>query len=268
MPLFHLVHSTTGRTPLCLFDGDRLRAVRAIARVGGRRVLLFCVVDDHVHVVVHADRPDAGRLGRGLRMALRAISPEADIEAAFVRPVSSRAHLEHLAHDYIVKNPVKHGVSSTPALWSGSCFADLVGARLLPGFDPSAIVAWLPRFRPSQLYAAVGVDPHLDLSVHRDLRTVSPATLAAAAAASIAATDLSGRDPLAVAARRTGARLALDAGHPHAAVREAFHLPSRSLRRAAVDGALVAAVRRRLALEEAARPVSRPAPAERQLAPT
>lgn len=44
------------------------------------------------------------------------------------------------------------------ALWTGSCFQDLVGARLLPGFDPKPLRAELPRLAQRDLLEAVGLD--------------------------------------------------------------------------------------------------------------
>jgi hypothetical protein len=44
---------------------------------------------------------------------------------------------------YLLKQPVKHGLDVHPALWTGSCFLDLIGARLIPGFSTAPLRAAL-----------------------------------------------------------------------------------------------------------------------------
>ena len=126
--------------------------MHAIARIAGEATVLFCIVDDHVHIVLACDRARAGLISRSLSMALAPLARGIALASARIKPVEGRRHLETLG-EYVTLNPRKHGVAA-PALWSGSCFQDLVGARVLPGFTPRLLASLLPRFRMRTLYLA------------------------------------------------------------------------------------------------------------------
>ncbi|MDP2304878.1 MAG: hypothetical protein Q8P18_02500 [Pseudomonadota bacterium] len=57
--------------------------------------MLFCVVDDHLHVVLLCTRDTAGRLAQSLVLALRRVSP-VPVRAAEITPVNSRPHMVEL----------------------------------------------------------------------------------------------------------------------------------------------------------------------------
>lgn len=108
--------------------------------------MLFCIVDDHLHVVLLCEAQQAGVLSRELLLALRPLTGP-NLAPAFVRPVEGRGHLEWLVR-YVLEQPTKHGLPGHPALWPGSCFPDLVGARRLPGLSLRLRLSEaLPRFR-------------------------------------------------------------------------------------------------------------------------
>ena len=103
---------------------QRRAGVRTLVRCAGSRLALFCLADEHAHVVSAGSRAETGHLGRAVRSALSNASGVA-IDAARIRPVESRSHAEWLARHYIVGQPEKHGLRDDPALYSGSCFQDL-----------------------------------------------------------------------------------------------------------------------------------------------
>lgn len=243
MQPWHLTFVTRGRRTL-FSDPDALtRAVRVLARVGEGRVLTFCIVDDHAHVVLNAaSRPSAGYAGSGLSRALMAAGAP-QLEPTHVREVDGRAHLESLVA-YLARQPAKHGLPEHPATYVGSAAVDLLGARRLPGFDARLLGAALPRLDVAALVARVCGVPRIGPAPDEQIARLSPAALwtAALAAGGVAAFD---RDPHAVALRAAGATFARG---PH-------DLPVRTFQRSRArraDPRLVDAIRRRVAVEAVA----------------
>jgi len=158
MEFWHLTAASEER--LLLFpDDDALRsAARWLAATAPERVLLFCAVDDHVHLVIQGTREGAAHHARATTRWLRRLAGNTDIAPARVRPVESRAHLRR-CNDYVLLQPTHHGIERAghPAQWVGSCFQDLVGARLLHGFRPRNLSEALPRLRQRQLWDAVAL---------------------------------------------------------------------------------------------------------------
>ncbi len=126
-----------------MFPRGTLSAARVVARVGGDRLLLFSIVDDHAHFVVCGTRQEAGLAASALSRALGAAGAPAR-QAAFVGEVEGRSHLESLVR-YTSRQVAKHGLGASPATWPGSSAPDLLGVRRLAGFDPGRIAAALPR---------------------------------------------------------------------------------------------------------------------------
>jgi hypothetical protein len=149
---FHSTFASDGRMPAFATEVQQRGGVRALIRSAGSRLALFCLADDHAHVVSAGSRPETGHLGRAVRAALTHASGVA-IDAARIRPVESRSHAEWLARRYIVGQPEKHGLRDDPALYSGSCFQDLAGARRVVDV---CIQQLLPRFRIGDVMPAVG----------------------------------------------------------------------------------------------------------------
>ncbi len=255
MRAWHLTWSSVGRHPLAPDEVSRRQIVGAIAKVAGGEVALFCVVDDHVHVVLWCDEKRRGTLSAGLTLAVRTLC-KVEVEAPFVRTVRDRAHLEWLADVYILRQPWKHGLDAHPALWTGSCFADLAGARLIPGLE-LCIGSALPRWRHRRAYNAVFL-PEVELipvSEER-IRAFGATRLASAAANAVGAdVGLAGNAAAVVLARRATARLAKSAGIPNSEVAHSLGLhpvAAARLRNREVDEPVLRAVRMRLALEDAA----------------
>lgn len=250
---WHVTWSSEGRHPLAPEEACRRELVRCIARVAGDAVSLFCVVDDHVHVVLFCALADRGRYVQALSLAFRPIVA-VPLAPAFIRPVRDRRHMEWLAQEYILRQPVNHGLSSRPALWTGSCFADLAGARVLPGLRLRIREA-LPRWRLRSAYSAVGL-PLTELVPAPDdlLRRLGGARIMAAAAFAAGADPaLRGRGQAEVAARRVAAALARAVGIRGPEIAWALGTTRQAANRMAgreAQDTLVKATRLHLALEE------------------
>jgi hypothetical protein len=258
LDLWHLTIASDGRRALFPAEEGRRAAVRVLARVVGPAALLFCVVDDHLHLVVGWERLRVGWLGRALVLGLRPFAA-APVEGARVRPVESRAHLESLV-GYVLSQTGHHGLAEHPALWTGSCFQDLVGARWLPPLEVRArLTAQLPRLSPSALFAAAGMPSGSARSFAPSddaaLRVGGASRLVAAAAAALALPpSLAGKGAALVLARRAVAQLGIGCGLASGDLGLALGVTPRAVRRllaAPAPDALLGAVRRRHALVEA-----------------
>jgi hypothetical protein len=227
------------------------RAVLALARVAAGSLVMFCIVDDHLHLVLVGSRARAGRLGRAISLALRPLAA-GPMQPAFRRPVVERHHLETLV-DYALGQPVRHGLPGHPALWTGSSYLDLVGARYLPGLE-LRLREVLPRLTRGRLHASVGIgrEPVRPASL-ADIRRLGAYALPAAAAAALAAPDgLGGNERPARTARLAVVRLGRTAGIRPSEIADAIGIRPRSARKLAhrpVDARAVHAIRLRLALE-------------------
>jgi hypothetical protein len=125
-----------------------------VARIARQRALLFCAVDDHLHVVLACPREEAGRIGGHLPLAMQWGGRE--MQPAYVRPVADRRHLQTLV-GYVLRQPAAHGLGTHPARWEGSCLWDLLGARVLPGFDSQALHGALPRLDLREILDPAGL---------------------------------------------------------------------------------------------------------------
>lgn len=188
--------------------------MRRVAAIGPE-VILFCVVDDHAHVVIDATvRNRVGRIAAGLFHALRPIAA-APLMKAYIRPVETRSHLEWLADQYILSQPEKHGLAEHPALYEGNCFVDLVDARAV--FDPplaTRLAKAMPRYRLRRAYTAVGLAQEpLEPVSNDELRALGATKIAAATEAALAAPPgMKGNSAVERLGRRTVAHLTRAAG--------------------------------------------------------
>ena len=131
MEIWHLRLSSDGRHPLFPSEQERRAAVRVIVARAGLWLVVFGIVDDHVHLILVSDRKRAAKVARAVKLGLRSISVM-PFEPPYLELVKTRPHLLRLAA-YVIEQPRKHGLDVHPALWSGSCFADIVGARHIEG---------------------------------------------------------------------------------------------------------------------------------------
>jgi REP element-mobilizing transposase RayT len=268
MATWHLTLAAEGRQAFFPEEDERRLAVRTLARVAASRLVLFAVVDEHVHLVVTAGEDEVGRLARATLLALRQVS-SLPIDPARARPVRDRPHLESLV-DYVLGQPGHHGIPVHPALWTGSCFPDLVGARVLPGFR-DRLGDVLPRLPRQAVFRAAGLPPAIDLPPAGDdlVRSLGACRLRDAATAALAVgPQLAGRTTGVVLARAAACRIAQASGIARAEIVHALGLPLRTAQRLVhypVEDSLLDAVRRRLALEELA--ARHPVIPSRQVAP-
>ena len=127
MDCWHVTLGAWGRLAAFGGAGIRDKAVRRLVDLAGPGLALFCVMPDHVHLVLAADRHRVGRLCQRVSLSLGALAGRR-LQPASIRPVDDRSHLDSLVR-YVLRQVSHHGLPDHPALWSGSVFQDLAGAR-------------------------------------------------------------------------------------------------------------------------------------------
>ncbi len=249
MEFFHLTLASDGRMPLFAHENERRAGVRALVKTASDKLALFSLADDHAHAVLKGRRAETGHLGRALRAVLSRASG-VPLDAARIRPVKSRSHAEWLV-EYCANQTTKHGLPDDPALYSGSCVQDLVGARRIVDLCVPELV---PRFRIEVLLRTLGLPPRPIAPVGKaTIRRLGAARVVDAAACAVALVDLSGRELSAAAARRVVVQLCDRAGIARREISHALALSARSVRLIAsfdLDVPLARAVCVRLAMEE------------------
>ncbi len=256
----HISLVTVGRRTLTRDERETRGVVRAVARTCGERLQLFAVVDDHVHLVADVLRPRllARDVVRAIRCVVR-VSRSAvsgiEFQAPHVLPVESRAHHMRLV-EYMLRQASKHGLPVHPALWTGSCFLDLAGLRLLPGFDARALQRELPRVKLRSLLPHVGltVEPIL-LAEDEELARVGVGRIVELASAVHALdSSLEGkRTRTVVAVRALTTQAAIRVGFPPRLIAPHLEVEVGQIRRLArreLDPRALPALLRRLTLEE------------------
>ena len=252
MQCWHLTHSAEGRYPILPDEKARRSAVRKLALACGAELILFCIVDDHIHNVVLAKRERAGRLAQAIARSLRsvAVSP---IGPARIRPVEGRSHMEKLV-TYLLVQPKRHDIPTHPALWSGSCFQDIAGARFIEGMRLQ-IGNVLPRFRIRTAFEAVGLPPkEITPADDSAIRAAGATRLVSDAGAALAiGPPLAGKTALLVCARRAVTQIARKVGIPFSEVAWALGITERAARRLLaphLEKEKLHAIRKYLALED------------------
>jgi hypothetical protein len=253
MENWHITFAGADRPTLAATPAERLAVTRTLARVGGGCLLFFCVVDDHVHVVIRTTRAQAGRLASALAQAW-SVHIARPLDPARIRPVEGRAHLESLVR-YVLDQTTHHKLDlDTPvALWEGSAFPDLVGARVLQGFRPDGLREVLPRFERSKIWSAVGL-PLLDPASDEELAAVGPAAVARSALAAIGRTEFASRADDVVRARIVVASIGRRLGWHPSTLADQLGSSMRSVRRhstAEVDPRIGGAMRLQVAIRAA-----------------
>lgn len=252
MALHHITLAAAGRRTLFRTEDSLRQTVRAISRVAGRRLVLFGLVDEHLHLVPRCSRTRAGRIAQSISLAIRSIV-SVPLDPAHIQPVASRAHLVRLV-PYILTQAPHHGLPYHPALWTGSCFQDMVGARYVEGLSLQLTVE-LPRYRLRSALEMVGL-PRAPILPARDedvFRAGASRLVEAAAAAAALGPSALCRSSVGVAARTAVIRVGLSAEIPHTLLARALQVSARTVRRSAFTGAspqTERAIRVRLALED------------------
>lgn len=253
MKLIHFNFATVGRKRLFAREADRLAATRALIRVLGPWLLLFCIVDDHVHALVFGEPAHVAQLAGHLQLAFLALPGCPPLQATWFEEIEDRRHLMSMV-PYVLRQTRHHDMPDHPAGWFASSFQDLVGARRL---DPGAfarLTAHLPRLRLLQVWAAVEVTPQQprDLAV---LESCSPRDLGRLASRVHATPITSGRRLRpAVKARRLAIHLLASAGTSRASTASLLRTSPRTVRRRLaepVDAGELDAALLQLAIERA-----------------
>jgi hypothetical protein len=270
MDIYQITVASRNRMPLFADEAQRRSALHLLARIGGARLLLFNLVDDHFHAIATAARAAISHLAQALSVSLGHLREE-PLAGAHISAVETRLHLVRLV-SYVLRQGPHHGLEHEPALWTGSCFQDLAGARWLPGLS-LRLRAALPRLRLREIFAAVGLpqEPLVPASL-AEIADAGPSRLVSAAAAALAADPaLRGQPKPVVLARHAASRLALLAGFTSQQMAQALSVSRRTVQRLASQAPaanITTAVALRLALENRVNSVRRsgPSPGARNVA--
>lgn len=253
MAVWQLVFSSSKRGALLPDEAQRRRAVRTLVKVTGAHLALFSLVNEHKHVMVRNDEKQIKPFGAKVQRALNAVVEE-PLNEPWIERVDGTKHKAALLRYYLTQ-PSHHKVGLHDALWTGSCFLDLAGARVIDGLR---LCIWdlLPGIPRGVIYEHVGLPPHgIEPVALEQIRILGAVRLVAAASAALAADPrLEGKSRLVLRARALAAKLGRRARIPQVEMRWALgsseHVYYRALAQP-VDEAGLVAVRRRLALEEA-----------------
>ncbi len=253
MDKWHLSLSSEGRHSLFPTEGIRRAAVHIIVGHAGPWLVAFGIADDHLHVEVACTRVQVGKLARALRLGLGSISG-CGFEPTYIEPVDSRSHALTLV-SYAIQQPQKHGLPCHPALWSGSCFSDIVGARCIEGLRLRIRDVW-PRYRAADAWRAAGL-PRAGIPPATDARIFSMGLGALRDAAAFAVCSdpgLGGRTQAVVASRATVVLIGRQAGFRSTDIARTLDIGPeavRRLRRRQLDERVISATRQRLGIKNA-----------------
>ncbi|MHC4391568.1 MAG: transposase [Planctomycetota bacterium] len=253
--LLHLTLVIRGRLSIARTETERRRLVHSVTQVGRAQLLAFGVVDDHAHFALRS--PWAGVTARSLAHRIRGLRPDLELKTPHIEPIGSRRYLKRVVK-YIIEQPRHHGLAVPAPIWSGSCFQDLVGARLLPQFDRTRLVEELPRLRLRELFE------HLDLgseplrpASRAELRAAGPLRLASLASRVFAVSPALASQTLpSIRARALAVQACHFAGFPNAAIVGCVGASARTVRRLAAGAPSPSALRAlqiQLALDERVR---------------
>jgi len=153
----------------------------------------------------------------------------------------------------MVRQPARHDLPGHPALWEGSCFGDLAGVRLLPGYEVRSSLQELPRLRLRDLLGVVGLSPEpVGPATSDDLRQAGVARIVQLALGAHALPTLAGRSAGVPDARALVVQAAIKAGLRPSAVAPFLGITPRAARRLArraLDPRALPALLRRPSLE-------------------
>jgi len=198
------------RLPLFADEVAYLKALHLLGAVCVGCLALFALVAEHLHLVVQASRGAAGRLAQAIILSLDTVV-STPFAPSHIRVVEDRGHMRWLLR-YVLEQAAKHGMPGHPALWIGSCLADLVSARLVG--PPLCISTVLPDYSHASALQIVGLTgSDVPPASRQALRAAGASRIKLAAAAALGvAPSLAGNRPAARLARRASAQLAIRVG--------------------------------------------------------
>jgi hypothetical protein len=253
MEPIQLTFASKNRHPLFPEERACREALQVLGRIAGKYVVLFAAVDDHFHIVLYCDDgAETGRLAQALHCALKPLVAT-ELASAHVSDVKDRGHMEGLVR-YCLEQPLHHGLSLHPAVTTGSCFPDLVGARRIPGLKIQLTKA-LPRYALRDAYPIVGLPPRrIDPVSDLEVREAGAHRLVGACLSAALGLAPTGRDAASVLARRAACTLAAETGMSVDEVAFALGITDGAVRRVAqrpAPASLATAARVWLSLENA-----------------
>jgi REP element-mobilizing transposase RayT len=156
----HVFARGNDRRTIYLDDVDRHEYLRLLGRVvpwKRWRCLTFCLMDNHLHLLVETPEPNLGSGMQWLHGRFAHFFNERHGRSGHVFQgrfgsvlIKTDAHLWSVVR-YIARNPVDAGLCAEAAGWHWSSHAALSGCGSVPG--------WLDRDRLFEYYAAYGGDP-------------------------------------------------------------------------------------------------------------
>jgi putative transposase len=158
--VYHVYARGNDRQRVFRVDADRRLYLALLAKVTTQRAwqtMSFCLMDNHIHLLVETTRPNLGSgMGR-LHGAYAQAFNRRHRRCGHVFqgrygavPVESEAQLLEVAR-YIALNPVEAGLCARPEAWAWSSHAAAVGEVRAP--------AWLDVRRLLEYFGAAGGDP-------------------------------------------------------------------------------------------------------------
>lgn len=238
---YQLVLRTIDDRPLATTPEARRVLARTVLDIGrDHGLFVFRAADTHLHAGLEGHPAGAGRFCQRVHVALRARLGLPEFSPAGPRPFRDAWHRQS-ALLYVLRQEQRHGVEPDPFHEAGS-LPELLGLRTVGAWLLPRVRALFPRLTREPLLELLGV-PGLEEGVR--VEHLREATLAASALAT-----LEGRMPDAERARVA----AVHAPRPNAgtaALARALGLDASTVRRLAhgtPDAALVAAIRRQMAL--------------------
>src|SRR4051812_30249623 len=149
--IHHVFSRGAVKQPIYLDDIDRRRYLAGLARVTSRmswRCLSYCLMGNHMHLLIETPQPN---LGRGMQLL------HGTYAQTFNRRHEKAGHMFGARFDsvsvttdpqlwvlaaYIARNPVKAGLSRTPAAWPWSSHAAIAVGVAPPWLDVARLLAY------------------------------------------------------------------------------------------------------------------------------
>lgn len=247
------------RFPLFTEEKHYLDALHRIGKMCQGNLVLFALIAEHLHLITRLARAAAGRLAQRVLLTLRPIV-QTPLATSYIKEVDGPGHMYRSVR-YELEQPKKHGMPGPVALWPGSCFPELTGARVIPGLE-LRIKEALPTFQVRRALRIVGIPgDEIRPAGRQQLRAAGAARLVAATASAFGIEpNLKGHRSCEIAARRALAHIAAKIEIPAPEVKFVTGLDEHTLwrlRQRAVSSVHIDAIRRRVALEDLVNLVTR-----------
>jgi len=141
--IYHVTCRGNLRAPIFLADDDRARFLGLVERACHRDGLIchaYCLMGNHYHLLVETPQANIGKAMHRINSGyvqwfnLRHVSEGHLFERRYRSWIMRGRERQMEALRYIVRNPVRAGLCSTPEEWPWSSHAATVGMRAAPPF--------------------------------------------------------------------------------------------------------------------------------------